>query len=1106
MRILSILASALFLTSCIVDPSTPDPQPPVPSGMADVSFKAELPAPGVVATRSIGSVAENKIENVYVLVFETGNDGKLIYKGKGRNLGVAAGAVRENKITFTATLPVGDYYDFVVLANAESVLSTFNVSDSPDKTRSDLMKLKRSLAVGAKWGVSSSTMDLIPMWGEINNRKLTTSEDVDDFTLTRMLARVNVAYEPVAPLDDNFQITSIRIYNYSTAGALIPAAASLDSEDLPNSKLPTAPDGGYGKQTGGYLEYTDITDGRTCSNLIYLFEAAQNGSTYDSSSNDDWRDNPCLVIGGKYKPDGVSSFPDKVTYYRIDFIQTTVNSQEEPEDKWLPILRNFSYNISITEVSGEGYDTPDVAYDSAPFNMTATVLPWNERDGKVVFDGVFYLWLSKDEFVFQRGGESGKMTDGTNAFEIMTDYMVNKNPRHAESGWHVDRIVDTQTQLPVTWLSLNPNKRDDLTWAKDVKDEVYFSFETNPGPNNREADVWIKAGRLEYKVHVVQRILSLDLVDPDVAGEPDIEEMEFIIPDGGHNGTEQRRFKVTWTPINERVSITGETSSLYPFEPAWVTGPTSELPEPGQTEYIPFQTGVNVASETYVVQPAAVTATELGLDPFYERETTYTFKVDNGSDSEEKSIKLHQIHYALVVDTYKYRLDGGTSTVTARSNAEWEIVSVEEWLYNKDPATLEIPNPTPIMLNLKTYDNLRPGTIGGPNVNGEALAFTTVNNDGGEHDGKWGTVWVTFRSTSNPEKFPEQRIALPFPPPTKLLMGLGYMDVYACNVGLPTPYHKNSAFQMLTSPYNFGSMEESSYKVDGFRVIGYNAEGLSNGNPNGEYPDYNWHPSSMKNWLNNNRPDVIVIGAYTTDTYGTRYNANEIRLLEEFVDNGGTLILMYNGMVGYRAIMAQFLEAFLDKPSGSLTHSVGGTGTTANNTDVKVWIDSPASGAYYLLENVEDPILKGPFGDVRGQYWGSHYHTGGIKTSLIDDQVIPLSFGKEQSGPNGRGHNDYTTIFRHKTKNLVWIGCDGFAASYMPAYQQGATTGYGPVYMEQNFYRPAPRTNWKAQGAASTVPTVSVYNSQLLANAIAWALDVTNHTFPDGGYKNADEL
>ncbi len=160
-----------------------------------------------------------------------------------------------------------------------------------------------------------------------------------------------------------------------------------------------------------------------------------------------------------------------------------------------------------------------------------------------------------------------------------------------------------------------------------------------------------------------------------------------------------------------------------------------------------------------------------------------------------------------------------------------------------------------------------------------------------------------------------------------------------------------------------------------------------------------------------------------------------------------------------------------------------------------------------MLENVEDPVLKGPFGDVRGQYWGAHYHTAGIKTSLISDQVIPLSFGKEQSASNSRGHNDYTTIFRHKTKNLIWIGCDGFAASYMPAYQQRTTHGFGPVYMEQSFYKPAARTNWKEQGATSpTVPTVSVYNSIVLANAVAWALDVTHHTYPEDGYKNANEL
>ncbi len=1089
-----LIGTLIYMSSCSYEDIAGDQPFPLPSGgeMAEISLIADMPAATVVTTRStLGSVPENTIGDICILVFEKTGSQRLIYKGNGKSLTVIPDSDNNNKVTFKATLPVGTKYDFMLLANVADKLSGISVSASPASTKADVLKLVETLAAGTKWNTASKT---IPMWGE---KELTlTASSSPAFTLTRMLARVNVKYDPVevsgvAP--NNFKLTSVRVYNYNTAGALVPAATNVNESNVATAAtIPASP----GTQTGSALVYsgTDIINDNECKDKIYLFEAAHNGKTYTSpADNSEWINNPCLVIGGKYSPDG-TNWSAEDTYYRVDFIKKTTTGSVTT-DEWLSILRNFSYNVVITEVSGEGYLDPGVALRSAPFNMEANVLNWEERDmGEIVFDGMFYLSVSRDEFVLQRHNLTGELEDQSNVLYVKTDFQVEKNPAHEDSGWYVEKYEDLMGN-PVTWLTLNPGKRPS-GWRPNDKNKAYFTAEPNNGTGNREANVWIRAGRLRYKIHVVQRILSLDITDPDNGNAP-IEEMLFEVPRTGSRVHPPRHFDVTWYPIGQSVTTSNEsTADWNPFEPGWITPGT--LPAPNATGTIPGGSG----TQSYTVQAPEVPGEEIDRDPFYEKESTYWFEVNNGGDTEKKGIRLHQIYYNIVVDAYKYRLDGGTHTVTVRSNTEWEISNVEEWLYNEDPnAPGASVNSTPIMLNLKAYDNLKVGTTGGPNVNGEAVAFTTVNNDGGPHDGKWGTVYVTFHSPTG--KFPDHRVALPFPPASKLLMGLGYMDVYACNVGLPTPYHKNSAFQMLSSPYNFGSMEESIFKVDGFRIVGYNAQGQSNGNPNGLYPDYDWHPNSMRDWLNEDRPDVIVIGSYTTDTYGTRYNANELRLLKEYLDNGGAIILMANGLVTYEELLGQYLEVFLEKPNGSLSTSTGGTGTSANSTDVKTWISGPASGAYYLLEDVEDPVLNGPFGDVRGTYWGSHYHTGGIKTSLIEDQAITLSKGKEQSGSGtGRGHNDYTTIFRHRTKNLIWIGCDGFAASNMIEWQQGTYNGYGPVALEQRFYRPIARTNWKADTAAASVPTVSVNNSIVLANAVAWALTVTNHTPPAEGYKN----
>ena len=68
--------------------------------------------------------------------------------------------------------------------------------------------------------------------------------------------------------------------------------------------------------------------------------------------------NTCLIIGGSYQGNTTS-------YYRVDFVDGGGN--------FLPLLRNHRYLISIIEVVGDGYSTPEMAFETARSNMQATV-------------------------------------------------------------------------------------------------------------------------------------------------------------------------------------------------------------------------------------------------------------------------------------------------------------------------------------------------------------------------------------------------------------------------------------------------------------------------------------------------------------------------------------------------------------------------------------------------------------------------------------------------------------------------------------------------------------------------------------------------------------
>jgi hypothetical protein len=354
--------------------------------MAEISFLASMPQVETLATRvsETGTITENKIEDIYVLVFDETSE-ELVYKGAARDL-TPVGTYHES-IGFKATLPVGKSYDFVILANAESLLTDISIGQTPAVTKSNVEALEVGFTSENSEDNKWKTVTAIPMWGDLNGLTLSSSSDVT-FNLTRMLARISVEYAPSGSAADNFFMTAIRYYNYNTSGMVVPATNNMtgsgDERYATTPTLPTDP----GTELGEYVEYTTITDGKVCNNLIYVFENENRGEYNDE--NDEWIDNPCLVVGGKYDSNGDGDFDDEsVTWYRVDFIK-----KEENGDEWFSLLRNFSYNVMITSVSGDGYGDSDTALESVPMNMEVGVIDWNDAQiGDITADGPNWLSL-----------------------------------------------------------------------------------------------------------------------------------------------------------------------------------------------------------------------------------------------------------------------------------------------------------------------------------------------------------------------------------------------------------------------------------------------------------------------------------------------------------------------------------------------------------------------------------------------------------------------------------------------------------------------------------------------------------------------------------------
>ncbi len=1041
-----MLCLTLFQTACTYEDEFAYSGNPHGLPTAEISFLAEAPATSSIALRSTGAASENSVNEVYVLVFDKTTE-TLLYKSKGKSLNIGSGAVNNNTYTFKATLPVGTEYTFMVLANAEDKLAGIEVGLSPAKSKSDVQALL--VQNTGKWDLATQS---IPMWDEQDLNLTSTDNPV--FYLTRMMARINVdislkEINGVNP--DNFELTSVRLYHYNTVGQIIPDPDHFNSttQTAIEPTIPVAP--GTEFNTPQLYTGTDITNGQSCKGKIYLFEVDQNGFTYDNpGSQHNWVKNPCLVIGGKYTtPQGLQL---EETFYRVDFIRKDATDPNNILETWIPVLRNFSYNFTIVQVNGSGFMDPDEALHSAPINMEAKILEWDEMEmGEIAFDGTFYLSVSKDEFTVGVGAETNETE--ANTFYVKTDYTYLNNPLDPKSGWKVEKYVDAGTDQEVTWLQLHP---DAAAPDPENKVKVYFTYEENHTGAPRTALIWLAAGRLRYPVYVTQRISSLRIVDP-LTGL-DLDELEFEVPKNGSSRTTQS-FEVRWTPVGQSVAIQEEQTHVWAgaFPPEWLN------PNPNTTGWS-ITTGTG--SQTYVVTAPAVDASLVEQDPFYERESIYSFTVDDGSGAETKSIKLHQIHYNLVGDTYAYKLDGNTYQLMVRSNAEWRISKIEEWLYNKDPSLY--PESPPVMLQYKNGDNLVVGATGGPNVVGEILHFTVVNQAYIEHEKKWGTVYVTFESVDG--KFNDVVVPLRFPARKLTFLGLGYaLDVRAFNPAFSTPYHKQGLNRMLTAEVNFGNLEESTVKTQPFEIIGYNCQEYTRSGP-GQTPDANWYVGSLRKWLNQHNPDIIFCA------YSMRFSTEDARLLRRYLDQGGAVILYHGGDLQEKADLKRLMDPMLD----------------INLTAETCFWGTP-EGAVYVLENKDDPILNGPFRNVRGANFGTHIHHAGIKESLISDQVEVLCRMESMvSHTPGSERSGMVNVFRHKTKALFWVGNAMGTSSYYPDEIHRTYD----MFRNDADFRPQPRLQFGGTGNTY----FDIYNTYLCLNAIAWAMEQTRHVAPEGGY------
>jgi hypothetical protein len=508
-RSILCIGVAIAATSCIKDPHEVDSvgQPGV------VRFTLNLPGRSTphLASRALTEQQEEAVDNIYVLAFSTeGTDaGKLTYLKAGK-------PVSNDNTTFEIELPIGTY-DFMVVGNAASnVLNAGFTLNSTTKAQAvDAMRDSTLLADNHKW-----TRTTIPMWGYTlegvkieEDTPTITAADPIKIDLHRMLARIDVKLSTLAASgteggtgNANFALTEVYLANYNTNGQIAPnytdetvwkPKGGVVNEGKGIAEKPSLPSE-LGTRTGmatsspwAPAQKYDSADGLTASLLekaIYTFEA-DNGSASTHSTN------PCLVVGGSY--DGGAT-----SYYRVDFISRD-DTETPPTYTYLDLLRNHRYTVTISSVSGPGYDTPKEAFDARSFNMEADVMEWEYGDViEAGFDGQYTLAVSQNEYEYSFEGGSQSLT-------VRTDF---------PDGWEAT-VCDangTPVAVAANWITV-PATGTTGSSTVNVVAPVYSDTSAD-----RTLYIHITAGRMILKAKVTQKAplspLSGVLAPPGVIG------------------------------------------------------------------------------------------------------------------------------------------------------------------------------------------------------------------------------------------------------------------------------------------------------------------------------------------------------------------------------------------------------------------------------------------------------------------------------------------------------------------------------------------------------------------------------------------------------------
>ena len=529
---LPVLVLGTLLSSCTEELSS-EVVPGGGGGAAGeqmVTLKLQVPGAAASKTRAISDDAERTVHDLYILAFKVDPDTQVETFGYYTVARKGGEDTDAGESTWTASLRPADYdQTFVMVANAQDTPGNVDeqITQLTEGTEKETVveALKDWLDDNEKTGGfrvdgdKQSEHHPLTMYGQTDNIKIERNKETNlDVALHRIVARVQVKFDVEAAL---FKAETVFLCNFNDKAQVLPngltktegegADGWMKAVSIPTdaTKLPESFTNENNIPSYGVREYTaadNTTKFDGVMNEIYLFETEQ---PTDGTDTEKHLKRPCLVVKGTY--DGSHE-----GYYRVDFATQDATTGDV---NYYDIIRNHSYAITVTGVSGKGCTSLNEAMAEKASNITASVIKWDDNTiGNIEFEGDRVLGLSTTNYKLLKPGGVQKLQVRATKNVTWTANIYNAN---ADGSADVNGARPTWIQFVQDGNGVGTTLRDSV--GTDALQDVYFKVERNDERPERKAIIRLtdEKGRLSVEALVVQNQEEIPVqLDFTVDGEP----------------------------------------------------------------------------------------------------------------------------------------------------------------------------------------------------------------------------------------------------------------------------------------------------------------------------------------------------------------------------------------------------------------------------------------------------------------------------------------------------------------------------------------------------------------------------------------------------------